>query len=152
MLLALTLFSSSWMLCFALISASRADCSSRRADMSSLAKRRIFHGMSWNGDRSRNWANHQTERDSPLLDLPVSVTEWKTVFFDDIHSLWLHHFKMFNYWTSFYQQQQKQEQRISFILSRQTKCLCLFTVALAPRLLLLSPSSSSVILVARACR
>lgn len=150
MLLALTLFSSSWMLCFALISASRADCSSRRADMSSLAKRRIFHGMSWNGDRSRNWTNHQTERDSPLLDLPVSVTEWKTVFFDDIHSLWLHHFKMFNYWTSFYQQQE--QEGISFILSRQTKCLCLFTVALAPRLLLLSPSSSSVILVARACR
>lgn len=46
MLPALTLFSSSWMLCLALISASRADCSSRRADMSSLAKRRIFHGMS----------------------------------------------------------------------------------------------------------
>lgn len=43
---AFTLFSSSWMVCLALISASSADWSSRRADMSSLARRLIFHGIS----------------------------------------------------------------------------------------------------------
>lgn len=55
MLAAFTLLSSSWMVCFAFISESSADCSSRRADMSSLAKRRIFHGISYKNEGTLWW-------------------------------------------------------------------------------------------------
>lgn len=102
MLDALTLFSSSWMFCLALISASSADCSSRRADMSSLAKRLIFHGMSWQGP-----GDQPRQNESFIFIWYLFAVLWY---------LW---------------------------------CL---TVPLAPRLVFLSPSSSSVIFVARAWR
>lgn len=49
MLAALTLRSSSWTSCLARISASKADCSSRRADMSNFWLRRTFHKGSCKG-------------------------------------------------------------------------------------------------------